>query len=167
MFSKFIHVILVTTSLSPVLLTLWFKSFSKSWNFREGILYFILAIILLFILKLIIDLAKIKLEIIPVSIKEISIADNESVIFIFTYLIPLLGIEIHMVLFLLVLFFIIVLTINIYHFNPLLSLLGYHQYEIKLVEGSTFILITRKMLINSKQIKNVVQLTNYILLEKE
>ncbi len=167
MFSKLIQIILVATSLSPVLLTFWFKLFSKSCDLKEGIFYLISAIILMVILKLIIDLAKKKLEVIPISIKEISNADNESVIFIFTYLIPLLGIDFNMMLFLLVLFFIIVFTTNIYHFNPLLGLLGYHQYEVKLEDGPTFILITRKTLINSKQIKSVVQLTNYILLEKE
>lgn len=167
MYSKFIQIILVATSLSPILLTFWFKQFNQSWNLKEGILYLISAIILIVILKLIIDIAKKKLEIIPISIKEISNADNESVIFIFIYLIPLLELDIHMILFLLGLFFIIVLTTNIYHFNPLLGLLGYHQYEIKLEDGPTFILITRKTLINSKQIKIVVQISNYILLEKE
>lgn len=167
MFSKVIQVILVTTSLSPVLLTFWFKEFSKGWNFVEGIFYLITAVSLLIILKFIINVAKKKLEIIPISITEISNADNESIIFIFTYLIPLLAIDTYMVLFLLGLFFIIVFTTNLYHFNPLLGLLGYHQYEIKLKDGPTFILITKKTLINSKQIKNVVQLTNYILLEKE
>lgn len=101
------------------------------------------------------------------SIREISNADNESIIFIFTYLIPLLDIDSYMVIFLLGLFFLVIFTTNLYHFNPFLGLLGYHQYEIKLEDGPTYILISKKTLINSKQIKNVVQLTNYILLEKD
>ncbi len=44
--------------------------------------------------------------------------------------------------------------------------MGYHQYKVKLSSGVSYILITRKTLINTKQVKEVVQLTNYILLEK-
>lgn len=167
MFSKFIQLILVTTSISPVLLTFWFKKFSSSWRWTSGLPCLIIAILLLVVLKFIIETAKRKLEIIPIYISEISNADKESLIFIFTYLIPLLEIDSKMIFFLLILFFIIIFTTNIYHFNPLLGLLGYHQYEVKLKEGTTFILITKKTLINVKQVKSVVQLTDYILLEKE
>lgn len=166
MFNKIIQVILVSTSISPILLTFWFKEFSISWDFSSGIFYLLTAVILLFVLKIIINLAKEKLQVIEISVIEISNADKESIIFIFTYLIPLLNIDIPMLLFLLVLFFIIILTTNIYHFNPILGVLGYHQYEIKLKDGSTFILITKKTLFYSKQIVEVVQITNYMLLEK-
>ena len=167
MFSKILQIILVVTSLSPVLLTFWFKEFSKAWNFIDGVFYLLLAICLLFILMLLMRIAKKKLEIVPVTITEISNADNESIIFIFTYLIPLIDIDTSIALFLLILFFIIVSTTNLYHFNPLLGLLCYHQYEVKLKEGVTFILISKKKLINSRQINKVVQLTNYILLEND
>lgn len=167
MFSKLIQLILVTTSISPVLLTFWFKEFSSSWRWTSGLPCLIIAILLLVVLKFIIETAKRKLEIIPIYISEISNADKESLIFIFTYLIPLLEIDSKMIFFLLILFFIIIFTTNIHHFNPLLGLLGYHQYEVKLKEGTTFILITKKTLINVKQVKSVVQLTDYILLEKE
>ena len=167
MFSKLIQLILVTTSISPVLLTLWFKEFSASGMWTSGLSWLIIAILLLVVLKFIIETAKRKLEIVPIYISEISNADKESLIFIFTYLIPLLEIDSEMIFFLLILFFIIIFTTNIYHFNPLLGLLGYHQYEVKLKEGTTFILITKKTLINVKQVKSVVQLTDYILLEKE
>ena len=167
MFSKLIQLILVTTSISPVLFTLWFKEFSASGMWTSGLSWLIIAILLLVVLKFIIETAKRKLEIVPIYISEISNADKESLIFIFTYLIPLLEIDSKMIFFLLILFFIIIFTTNIYHFNPLLGLLGYHQYEVKLKEGTTFILITKKTLINVKQVKSVVQLTDYILLEKE
>lgn len=167
MFSKIIQLILVITSLSPVLLTFWFKEFSKNWNLADGVTYLLTAIILFLVLKFLLLLAKEKLEILQVSISEISNADNESIIFIFSYLIPLIDIDRTMITFLLLLFFVIIYTTNIYHFNPILGLWGYHQYQIKLTNGTNFILITKKKLLNSKQIKNVVQLTNYILMEKE
>jgi MFS family permease len=156
----------MTTSISPVLLIFFFKEFSSSWRWTSGLPYLIIAILLLVVLKFIIETAKRKLEIIPIYISEISNADKESLIFIFTYFIPLLEIDSKMIFFLLILFFIIIFTTNIY-FNPLLGLLGYRQYKVKLKEGTTFILITKKTLINVKQVKSVVQLTDYILLEKE
>jgi hypothetical protein len=127
----------------------------------------LIAIVLIIVLYFLIHIAKNKLEELPVSISEISNADNESVVFIFSYLIPLLDIDTSMTIFLLALFYLIIFTTNIYHFNPVLGILGYHQYEIKINEGTNFILITKKTLVNTKQIKRVVQLTNYILLELE
>lgn len=167
MLSRLIQIILVSTSISPVLLTFWFKSFSKSLNLIDGLIYLIFSLLLIILLKIILKIAQNKLEILPISIVEISNADHESVIFIFTYLIPLLEINTSMILFLLSLFLLIITTTNIYHFNLLLGILGYHQYEIKIKDGTSFILITKKYLVNIKQINKVVQLSNYILLEKE
>mgnify|MGYP001357920018 FL=1 len=167
MFSKIIQLILVSTSMSPILLTFWFKDFSRDWDIIEGWYFLAISIFLLFVLFTTLKTAKNKLEVLPVKISEISNADNESIVFIFTYLIPLLDISTSMIIFLVILFFIILLNTNIYHFNPVLGILGYHQYEIKLKEGTSFILITKKALVTSSQIKFVVQLTNYILLEKE
>jgi chromate transport protein ChrA len=155
------------TSLSPILFTYWFKEFSKNYNFYDGLFFLVTALILAVFLYMILELAKSKLEVIPINISEVSNADNESIIFIFVYLIPLLEIDRSMVIFLSILFFMIILTTNIYDFNPILGLMGYHQYEVKLSNGVSYILITRKTLINVKQINKVVQLTNYILLEKE
>lgn len=166
MFSKIIQLLLVTTAISPVLLTLWFKSISNNWCITCGWYFILPAVFLLLILYMIIQLAKRKLEKIPIEISEIATADHESIAFIFTYLLPLFDIDISMVIFLLVFFFLIIFTANIYHFNPMVGLLGYHQYQIKLKEGTSFILITRRTLINTKQINEVVQLTDYILLDR-
>ncbi|GIV41554.1 MAG: hypothetical protein KatS3mg034_0864 [Vicingaceae bacterium] len=166
MFGKLVQIIFVFTSLSPVLLTFWFKEFKKNYNWCDGLIFLILALLLLLILYFIIKIANQKLEKIPIEIDEVSSADQESIIFIFTYLLPLLDVDNSMILFLFALFSIIVFTTNLYHFNPMLGILGYHQYEIKINGGTSFILITKKTLVNTKQIKHVVQLTNYIILEK-
>lgn len=165
MFSKIMQIMLVTTSISPVLLTFWFKEFSDKWDFRDGIFYLIAAIFLLILLYVLIKIAMHKLEKVPLKITQISNADKESIPFIFSYIIPLLEIDKPMVIFLLILFFFIIFTTNIYHFNPMLGILGYHQYEVNIEGGSIFILITKKTLINVDQIKKVSQLTNYILID--
>jgi hypothetical protein len=166
MLSKLVQIILVLTSLSPVLLTLWFKEFKKKFIWFDGLIFLVLALLLILVLYFIIKIAHQKLEMIPIEIDEVSPADQESIIFIFTYLLPLLDIDISMMLFLLTIFAIVIFTTNIYHFNPMLGILGYHQYEVTIKGGTTFILITKKTLVNTKQIKRVVQLTDYIILEK-
>lgn len=167
MFNKLIQMLLVSTSISPVLLTFWFKSFIQSRRLTDNFLLLLLGLILIVILRVTLSVAKRKLEVLPISITEVSNADKETIVFIFTYLIPLLDISTPMIIFLLTLFFLIIFTTNIYHFNPLLGLLGYHQYEIKTDDGIAFILITKKTMKNTKQVKAIVQLTDYILLEKE
>ncbi len=85
--------------MSPILLTYWFKEFSKNYNFYDGLLFLVIALILVVFLYIILKIAKSKLETIPISISEISNADNESIIFIFVYLIPLLDLDKSMVVF--------------------------------------------------------------------
>jgi hypothetical protein len=166
MFSKLLELLMVFTSLSPVLLTLWFKEFSHHWNFADGLVYLIIAIILWGFAFIILNVSRNKLQLLPVKIESISTADKEMGSFIFAYLIPLLEISYPLLFFLLGLFVFIVLTTHSYHFNPIFGLFGYHYYEVSIEDGTTFILMTKKTLMNTRQIKSIVQLTDYILLEK-
>ena len=167
MFSKFLELLMVLTSLSPVLLTLWFKEFSQNWNYNDGLIYLVIAVVLWGIAFIILNISRKKLQLLRVKIDSISTADKEMISFIFAYLIPLLDISYPVLFFLLGLFVFIVLTTHSYHFNPIFGLFGYHYYEVSIEGGTTFILMTKKTLMNTKQIKNIVQLTDYILLEKE
>ncbi|MEG8945630.1 hypothetical protein [Rosettibacter firmus] len=167
MLSKFLELLMVFTSLSPVLLTLWFKEFSQNWDYNDGLVYLIVAVVLWTIAFVILRTGRKKLQLLPVKIESISTADKEMISFIFAYLIPLLEISYPLLFFLLGLFVFIVLTTHSYHFNPVFGLFGYHYYEVSIEGGTTFILMTKKTLMNTKQINSVVQLTDYILLEKE
>lgn len=166
MLSKFLELLMVFTSLSPILLTLWFKEFSQNWNYNDGIIYLVVAVALWGIAFIILNICRKNLQMLPVKIESISIADKEMISFIFAYLIPLLEISYPLLFFLLGLFVFIVLTTHSYHFNPIFGLFGYHYYEVSIENGTTFILMTKKTLMNTKQIKRIVQLTDYILLEK-
>jgi len=162
MLSKLIQLLLASTSIFPVFLILWFKSFSKQWNIKEGILYLIITIILFIIFYLIIKLAKTKLEKLPLKITKIS--NNKNILpFIIMCIIPLFDIKIPIILF--VSFFIIIT--NIYCFNPFFILLGYNHYKITIKNGNSFILLTKKTLVNTNQIKEVIQLNNYIIIDIE
>ena len=166
MFSKFLELLMVFTSLSPVLLTLWFKEFSQNWHYNDGLIYLVVAAALWGVAFIILNISRKKLQLLPVKIESISTADKEMISFIFAYLIPLLEISYPLLFFLLGLFVFIVLTTHSYHFNPIFGLFGYHYYEVTIEGGTTFILMTKKTLMNTKQINSIVQLTDYILLEK-
>lgn len=183
MLNKLAKILLVSTSLAPILLTYWFtrqvNSYHESFNLMEnlklnwhnGILLLIITILLTLLCSIIISQAKKHLEIIPVEIREIKTCDNESLGFILVYLLPLAGevtdsINLPVLIFIGVLFFFVVATSNAYHFNPLLSILGYHFYEVMLKSGVTYILISKRDLRNSKRIEKIGLLTEYMIIEK-
>lgn len=103
----------------------------------------------------------------PVTIKSIKPADKEIIGFVLAYLLPLArgsqfdGVPMFVVL---GVFFLVVMTSNAYHTNPLLGLIGYHFYEVS-IDDVGYILISRRNLHNTRAIKTVVSLTDYMLLD--
>lgn len=115
----------------------------------------------------VIKLAAIQLSKNAVVIKMIKPADKEIVGFVLAYLLPLArgsqfdGVPMFIVL---GVFFLVVMTSNAYHTNPLLGLIGYHFYEVT-IEDVGYILLSRRNLHNTKSIRTVVSLTDYMLLD--
>ena len=64
----------------------------------------------------------------------------------------------------LIVFFAVIMTSNAYHTNPLLGFLGYHFYEVTIANVG-YVLISKKNLHNIQGIRQVAQITNYMLLE--
>ena len=169
MLNKFAKLLLVATSLAPIFLTLWFSKFSKEWDITVGCTYLLITIILTSLCVLLLFLSTKNLEKNPIKINSVKTADKEVVGFIIVYLLPLINestvkINTAVLIFIALLFFWIVFTSNSYHFNPLLGFLGYHFYEITIEGGITYILISRSDIVNCKNIKYVVQLSEYMVL---
>lgn len=171
MLSKLAKLALVATSFAPVLLTLgWIRLLDgKVWPY--AISYFIAAGLTVGLCLLLIFAARKSLEIIPFRPKSISTADAEIVGFVLAYLLPFVdaaGVSIRPGVFWFVmgLLALAVWSTNSYHVNPVLGLLGYHFYEVTVDGDITFILITRKSLRGTGKITEVVQLTDYMVLEK-
>jgi len=170
MLSKFAKFSLVATSLAPILLTVWFIKFCKNWILTEGWLYGATAIVLTFICWALLSLSKTQLEKVPVEITSVKTADSEIIGFILVYLLPLINestlqVNSAVLAFVTGLFFIAVLTSHSYHFNPLIGFLGYHFYEVTIKDGIAFILISRKSIRNCKNIKVVVHVSEYMIME--
>jgi len=173
MISKFLENIFVLTSISPVFLAIWLGKVARSGSYMKGIFWLILFILLIPVAWGIIKFSEKKLEILPIRIKSIAPADREVAAFLIAYILPLLSIinvNNLIILFIVGLLYISMLTTSNYHFNPVLSLFfGYHYYQVE-IEGRdgeriTYILMTKKTIKNSKNIKNIVQVSDYMIME--
>lgn len=170
MLNKITKLFLVTTSIAPIFLTLWFIEFSKNWKWNEGLYYLFITLGLTILCYCLIKLSEQRLEKIPVKITSMKTADKEVVGFILVYLLPLinpsaLNVNSLVLFFVAILVFAIVFTTNSYHFNPLIGFIGYHFYEVTIEGEITFVLITKKNITNCKNVKTVVQVSEYMMLE--
>lgn len=127
-------------------------------------------IILICLCVLILKLSRRKLEVVRFPINSVRIADGEVVGFLVAYLLPFTSLTTDKIneftlVFVLFIFFVVIFATNAYHFNPLLSLLGYHFYEVTTENNITYLLITKRTLKNTTSIKEVSHLTDYIVLD--
>jgi len=170
MLNKAAKLTLVATSLAPICLTLWFVEFSKAWDWQAGWVYLLVAVLLTLLCGGLVWLSGKKLEKLPVKIKAVKTVDKEIVGFLLVYLLPLINqtsntISLPVLIFIAVIFFFIVQNSHAYHFNPLLGFFGYHFYEATLEGDITYVLITKQNIADCKSINQVVQLTEYMILE--
>lgn len=184
MLNKAAKLAMVTTSLAPICLTLWFVDISNSWeselnfiqnlqsHWSEGAYFLIAAVIMCFICYGLVWLSGRNLESLPVKIKSVKTVDKEIVGFLLVYLLPLINqggdaVSIPVLIFVAVIFFFIVYNSHAYHFNPLLGFFGYHFYEVCIEGDITYVLITRQNITDCKNITHVVQLTEYMIQDAE
>ena len=158
--------LLVATAFAPVMIIFavvyWFDN-------QHDLAYKLLAgaLILVIVCVAVIRLAAQQLAKNPVTIKTIKPADKEIVGFVLAYLLPLArgsqfdGVPMFVVL---GVFFLVIMTSDAYHTNPLLGLIGHHFYEVT-IEDVGYTLLSRRNLHNTKAIKAVVSLTDYMLLD--
>jgi hypothetical protein len=105
-----------------------------------------------------------------VNLTSVEIADQENIAFLLLYISPLftdsvsslnLSIAIPVVL----LFIMVIVSGNSYHFNPLLNLAGWHFYKVSTPDSVGRVLITRRSIRNVLGSCQIVQLTDYVVLE--
>jgi hypothetical protein len=167
--NKFARLLLTASSIAPVCVTLIFIGFMKDarWliysSFAMGITSWLLCVFfILFANKNLVRLTK--------NIDSISPANKEVTNYFLSYLFPLLGTDSiaenwkYALFFYSSLLFYISFSEN-YNFNPLLSLLGYKFYEAEDDTGVGFVLISREVITDVRNIHfTVVQLTDYTFL---
>lgn len=170
MLNRFAKLLLVATSLAPILFTWAFASWrNQGFSVIQASLV-AMALLLAALAALIIWFASDQIDAISFSASTLKTADTEVLGFIVAYLLPLVSIRVgdfDLVLlgFVGILLGLVVWNTNTYSVNPLLSLLGYHFYEVSNTDGVTFLLVSRRDLRRVADIKRVRPLTRYVLLD--
>jgi hypothetical protein len=186
MLNKAAKLALVATSMAPICLTLWFVEISSAWetalpwsdnidaHWQEGSGYLLatltLSVLCFGLVLLSASASRYGLEPLPVKIKAVKTVDKEIVGFLLVYLLPLINqgqntVSVPVLVFIAVIFFFIVYNSHAYHFNPLLGFFGYHFYEVTIEGDITYVLITRQNITDCKNVSQVVQLTEYMILD--
>lgn len=172
MITKPAKLMLVATSLAPILLTRAFVDATHD-RWPEAAATVGAAVGLTMLCSLLLRAARNQADVLAVqSVKTIEAADTQIIGFVVTYLLPLAKPEDHpddvrVLLFVLFILGLAFWNSNAYHFNPLLGLLGYHFYEVTFDSDIKFVLITRRSLYDTKNIPSFVQLTEYVVLDAE
>lgn len=184
MLNRLAKLALVSTTLAPICLTLWFVEISSDWqsglpfsdnlaaNWQAGSGYLLAALALsgLCFGLVWLSASRFGLERLPVKIKSVKTVDKEIVGFLLVYLLPLINqsqsaISLPVLVFVAAVFFIIIYSSHAYHFNPLLGFFGYHFFEVTIEGDITYVLITRQNITDCKAVSQVVQLTEYMILD--
>ena len=171
MLGAFAKFFLVATSLAPITLTWAFADWRQAGPLTRQWAALGVTLGLVLLCWLIIEASKRQLQVISFSATSVRPADAEVVGFVVAYLLPLVStstgaFDYTVLAFVGVLLALVVWSVNAFTFNPLLTLLGYHFYEVASDNGVSFVLVTRRNIRRATDLKSVVQLTNYLLLDK-
>ena len=169
MFSRLIKTLLIISAIAPVgLVYAWvsFRAGKVDWAVGLVVGCSLLIIICVSLLRK----ARRTLERFTFYPESVEAADRENIAFMLLYLSPIftskLGeINLNVIVPTMFIFLLLTATGYSYHFNPLLGLVGWHFYKVSSREGVTYVLITRRELKSTKQITQVGQLTEYILMD--
>ena len=168
MLSYFTKLLLAITSIAPIFLTfaiveLWETHWKTSLVFLgvTGLAVLLCRYILLRAAK--------ELPTEDWEFSTVKPADREITGFVIAYLLPLAkagGLQYSwpILTVVLVIFFLVVLTSNSYHMNPLVGALGYHFYEVA-SGGVTYVLISKRTLHHVRGKHRVVTVADYMLLD--
>jgi len=169
--SKLAKLLLVATSLAPVLGAFAMVRISEGKSGWSVYQWFFYAAMLLAICVLVTRFAKSNVEKEVLNIKTVRNSDKEILAFLIAYLLPLVthdSLGIKSVATTTYVFAIIAWAVyhcNSYYFNPLLGLLGYHFYEIETVDGMPHMLLTKQTIKTPSTTIQAVHLFDYTYLD--
>lgn len=107
----------------------------------------------------------------PMTTQKVKTADKEVLAFLLVYLLPLFTKDLIFTgnwftpVYILAIIAFCVYHSNSYTFNPLLSMAGYHFYEVENNNGMTYLLISKKTIHRHDNALRVKRLADYIYLE--
>jgi hypothetical protein len=190
MYSHFIRLVLTLTGLSPILLSYWivktlqsfsdlrlFLSIENSNDLISGLKeilvghYLLLAFIIVFLLCRYLFIQGLKnLSIGAIELKSIKSVDINFNPILFSYILPwskfFFKSNEDLIFVVGFIFIYIVYTYigkNSYHYNLILRLLGYKNYEVQTKKEMGYLLLSKTTLINVNQVTQYVQIADYMI----
>ena len=170
MLGKFVRILFALTAIAPLSISVAYVFAMKEQNARWAFVAFCFCVLLGALSLWIMEKARSRLEVLPISIKKAKSADKEVIGFFVAYTLPLLfkgevssdlgawGLAAVLLLF-------VLWSTHSIQVNPVLGMFGYHFYEVESSDGITFLLITRRRINSALTVKQVVQLSEYGILE--
>ena len=165
--------LLVVTSLSPILFAYAVNSVSKG-DSTAAYYFTICGVGFSVIGFLILWFCKTQISIETLKIKKVKSVDKQAIAFLVIYLMPLfadnaIDFRAHpwTAIYVIAIIGVVVYHNNAFAFNPLLALLWYHFYEIENEDGMTFMLVTRKLLRKQSNTIKVVEIADYVYMDRE
>lgn len=151
-------------------ISLAYVSAAKDHNVEYAIAATAFCIFFSFLGVHIIERSQQNLEILTVTIKKVKSADKEAFIFFVAYALPFIfkgesAPEISEWLMASGMLLFVLWSTHTLQINPVLGAFGYHFYEVETAEGITYLLIAKRKINNIVSVKQVVQLSEYGLLE--
>lgn len=169
MLSTVAKLLLALTAMSPVALTWAIADYGKQGYSPDQITVVGIAAILALLCLLILRTGTRSLTKVSFSIEEIKAVDNEVVAYIVTYLFPLVApandLSLPAQFFVLALLAFVLSTSNAFTFNPILSVLGYHFYEVKCTTGVSYLLLSRSDITDVRMVQKVGRLSKHLMLD--
>lgn len=170
MLGKIIRILLALTAIAPISISLAYIYAQKDQNYQLAIIAAFFCLLLGSLALWIIDKSQQRLEKIPIVIKKAKSADKEVIGFFVAYALPLVfrgqsSLDLGAWAIAAFMLFFVLWSTHSIQVNPVLGLFGYHFYEVETSDGITYLLISKRRIGNVLTIKNVVQLSEYGILE--
>lgn len=171
MLNSFAKLLLVSSSLSPMLGAVAVNQIAVGKPLMGWLPWVCVAVLLVFICWGLLRYAALSAQTQKITIGQFEQNDKEVLAFLLAYLLPLVSVkdtvaEIHWMTgtYVLVIILLVFTHAKAFHFNPVMGLLGYHFYSLKNSNGVSLLLISRSELQRSSGDLDAVCLASNIYL---
>ncbi len=171
MLSFWARSLLTASALAPMLVTYALVYYPTSRGGAAALV--VAAVVLIVTCGLILNLASKRLPVQRIRIKSVKIADQAVWTFVLAYVFPLVFANIVTVRFsVLALVFVLLLIVvyysKAYNFNPVLMLVfRYHFYEVVTEGDFTYVVVSKRVMVNTRRPVKGMQLSPYMVLDAE
>ena len=172
MFNFFAKFLLTSTSIAPVLVAIAINQYAYNSYWVFWIPWLLVAVLLVVLCWILLVFAEKNMQTVDIQISEFERNDKEVLAFLVAYLLPFLTMKesaIHgkwlMGTYILFIIFISISHAGIFHFNPIMGLFGYHFYKVKLNDGISQVVISKKELMRTGINLTSVKLATHLYLQ--